>query len=206
MYCDACGLTFDDEHNCPGAGYVHEGEAAPSAGFAPLYYFQQALKIVSWDDAAIRRTARDRNSLQYGIIFWVIGMLITFAVSLIAAIGAGMPINPATMIIGMVVLLIISAVYDATRYGLCHLIAKYLFGGTGKFITILRPISLGSILIWLAWIPVVGLIAAGIGTIAIVMLTFEEIEGIERMQAFGISVVVNIGFAYLAYAFGLFHR
>ncbi len=206
MYCDACGLTFDDEHSCPGAGYAPEGEAAPPAGFAPLYYFQQALKIVSWDDAAIRRIARDRNSLQYGIIFWVIGMLITFAVSLIAAIGAGVAINPAAMIIGMVMILFISAVYDAARYGLCHLVAKYLFGGTGKFITILRPISLSSILIWIAWIPVVGLIAAGIGTIAVVMLTFEEIEGIERMQAFGISVVINIGFTYLAYTFGLFHR
>jgi hypothetical protein len=206
MYCDACGLTFDDEHSCPGAGYVPEGEAAPPAGFAPLHYFQQALKIVSWDDAAIRRAARDRNSLQYGIIFWVIGMLITFGVSLVIAIGAGIAVNPAATIVSMAVLLVISAVYDTIRYGLCHLIAKYLFGGTGKFITILRPISLGFILIWVAWIPVVGLIGAGIGTIAVVMLTFEEIEGIERMQAFGISVVVNIGFAYLAYTFGLFHR
>jgi hypothetical protein len=136
----------------------------------------------------------------------VIGMLITFAASLIAAIGAGVAINPAATIIGMAVLLVISAVYDTIRYGLSHLIAKYLFGGTGKFISILRPISLSSILIWIAWIPVIGLIAAGIGTIAVVMLTFEEIEGIERMQAFGISVVVNIGFAYLAYALGLFHR
>jgi hypothetical protein len=136
----------------------------------------------------------------------VIGMLITFAASLIAAIGAGVAINPAAMFIGMVMILFISAVYDAARYGLCHLVAKYLFGGTGKFITILRPISLSSILIWIAWIPVVGLIAAGIGTIAVVMLTFEEIEGIERMQAFGISVVIYIGFTYLAYTFGLFHR
>ncbi len=206
MYCDACGLTFDDEHSCPGVGYVPEGETAPPAGFAPLHYFQQALKIVFWDDAAIRRAARDRNSLQYGIIFWVIGMLITFAVSMVAAVSAGVSLNPAATIVGMAVLLLISATYDATRYALCHLIAKYLFGGTGKFITILRPISLGSILIWISWIPVVGLIAAGIGTIAVVMLTFEEIEGIERMQAFGISVVINIGFAYLAYTIGLFHR
>jgi hypothetical protein len=106
----------------------------------------------------------------------------------------------------MSVILVFSAIYDVSRYGLCHLIAKYLFGGTGKFITILRPISLGSLILWIAWVPVVGLFVSGIGTIAIVMLTFEEIEGIERMQAFGISVVINIGFAYLAYASGLFRR
>jgi hypothetical protein len=206
MYCDACGLTFDDEHSCPGVGYLAEGEANPPTGFAPVYYFQQALKIVSWDDAAIRRAARDGNSLLYGIIFWALGMLISFGAGLAIAIAGGATLNPAVVVINMVVILMISLVYDAGRYALCHLVAKYLFGGTGKLLTILRPISLGTILLWIAWIPVVGLIAAGLGTIAIVMLTFEEIEGIERMQAFGISFVINIGFAYLAYTLGIFHR
>jgi hypothetical protein len=41
-------------------------------------------------------------------------------------------------------------------------------------------------------IPAVGTLLAGIGWTAVLMMVFEEVDGIGRLQAFGISAGINI--------------
>jgi hypothetical protein len=60
-----------------------------------------------------------------------------------------------------------------------------------------RPLFLGWFVNVLVLIPVVGIYAAGIAWTAVLMLVFEEVDGIERMQAFLISAGINVVFLAL---------
>lgn len=48
-------------------------------------------------------------------------------------------------------------------------------------------------------IPVAGMRLAAIGWTAVLMMVFEEVDGIERLQAFGISAGINIRFLALQF-------
>ena len=80
------------------------------------------------------------------------------------------------------------------QLGLCHLIAKWFLGATGTFAGIMRPLLLGWFVNVLFLIPVVGRLAAGIAWTAVLMLVFEEVDGIGRLQAFAVAVGINICF------------
>jgi hypothetical protein len=42
--------------------------------------------------------------------------------------------------------------------------------------------------------PVAGNILAGLGGIAVLMIVFEEVDGIERMKAFGLAATIGVAF------------
>lgn len=107
--------------------------------------------------------------------------------------------------IGLIFALVAMAAVTLVQLGLCHLIAKWFFGGTGTFVGIMRPLLLAWFVNGLFVIPLVGPPAAGIAWIAVLMLVFEEIDGIRRMQAFFISAGVNICFLALESMMGVWH-
>jgi hypothetical protein len=61
----------------------------------------------------------------------------------------------------------------------------------------MRPLLLGWFVNCLILIPVVGTLATGIAWTAVLMMVFEEVEGIGRLQAFGISASINVCFFIL---------
>lgn len=74
MKCEVCGLEYGLSHNCAGPLSAEaqniltaDLQAPASAGLG--YYLREAAKIVRWDDAAIRRNARDRRATLYGVLF-----------------------------------------------------------------------------------------------------------------------------------------
>jgi len=200
MKCNVCGQEFDVAHNCPGvaAWMSPEESAPPPSGFAPVYYARLAVSIVRWDDVAIRRASRDANAISYGLVIWCITALVILVFTVLPqtlkAIRAPMPAKMIAAGFGLLVGLVIMACVTFVQLGLCHLIAKWVFSGTGTFAAILRPLLLGWFVNALVLIPVVGTLAAGIAWIAVLMLVFEEIEGIERLQAFLISAGINVCF------------
>lgn len=104
----------------------------------------------------------------------------------------------AGLIVGVVFMLVCTGVIVVIQLGLCHLIAKWFFGATGTFVGVLRPLLL-------AWfvkllIPFLGMLAAAIAWTAVPMMVFEEVDGIGRLQAFGISAGINVCFLALQYA------
>jgi len=210
MVCNICGLEYGLSHNCPGplstAGQdiLSAGLLAPADGGLG-YYLGEALKIVRWDDIAIRRNAKDPRATLYAILFWLASiLLILLATSFPALSRALAEANPAAMIIGTVVGLtfglLIMGLITFAQLGLCHLIAKWLFGATGKFTELIRPLLLGWFVNCLMLIPVAGMLLAGIGWTAVLMMVFEEVDGIGRLQAFGISVGINICFFILQFS------
>jgi hypothetical protein len=112
--------------------------------------------------------------------------------------------NPPAMVIGVVVGLavglVVMGVITFAQLGLCHLIAKWFLGATGNFKELMRPLLLGWFVNCLMLIPVAGMLLAGIGWTAVLMMVFEEVDGIGRLQAFGVSAGINICFYILQFS------
>jgi hypothetical protein len=212
MKCDVCGQDYGVAHNCAGvAASMTREEAAPSpGGFAPLYYLRLALSIVRWDDISIRRASRDFNAVFYGTFFWAIAATIILLFTAVPQMLRTMPISgPATIIglvVGLIVGLVLMGIITFVQLGLCHLIAKWFFGGTGTLIGVMRPLLLGWFVNALTLIPVIGMLAAGVAWTAVLMLVFEEVDGIGRLQAFLISAGINVCFMALQFAMPIGHR
>jgi len=201
MKCEVCNQEYGLAHNCAGVAVAQmsqEEAAPPPAGFAPLYYLRLAYNIALWDDMSIRRASRDSKASLYGwFVFAITVGLISMALILpqyLRTIQVSASVTIGVLIIGFIVALVIFGVGTVIQLGLCHLIAKFLFNATGTFVGILRPLLLAWFVNALIIIPIVGLWATGVAWTAILMLVFEEIEGIGRLQAFFISAGVNLCF------------
>ncbi len=111
------------------------------------------------------------------------------APALVVGVGVGLSF-------GLVAMILITII----QLGVCHLIAKWFFGARGTFVGVMRPLLLGWFVNVLTLIPVVGMWVSGIAWTAILMLVFEEVDGIGRLQAFAISAGVNVCFIALQLA------
>jgi hypothetical protein len=83
------------------------------------------------------------------------------------------------------------------QYGLCHFLARWWFGAHGTYVGVLRVLLLGSIVTWLGVVPYVGVIIAGFWAVAVMMIVFEDVDGIGRLKAFGLSLVIGLIFQAL---------
>ncbi len=199
MICAVCGQSYGLTHNCAGVTPQMESEERPAKiGFPPAYYFMQGWKIVFWDDAAIRRNSRDPNALFYGILFWIIGASLPVFFNIAVARSNGVTLDPRNITFSLA-MVPSGILLEYLRYGICHFLAKQFFGGDGKFMPLIRGLFLGSVVSWLIFIPVIGGVLAGIGSTIVIMVVFEELDHIERLQAFLLAAGVNIGFAVLIY-------
>jgi Yip1 domain len=199
MICAVCGQSYGITHNCPNVAPLLESEEPPSKlGFPPAYYFMQGWKIIFWDDAAIRRNSRDPNALIYGILFWIVGASLPLLLNILIAVSNSVHLEPSRLALSLGIV-IAGILVEFLRFGICHLLAKQFFGGDGKFLPLIRALFLGSVASWLIVVPVLGTLLAGIATTIVIMVVFEELDHIERMQAFLLAVGVNVAFAVLIY-------
>jgi hypothetical protein len=201
--CAVCGLDHGVTHSCSGIGPPLTAEEAmpPPPGIAPLYYLNLALRIVRWDDVAVRRAARDPDSTFYGAVFSAMAAAIIFLATALPRMLGDPNRTPGKLgwelALGLPYVWLTLGVLAFVQLGLCHLVAKWFFGAKGTFVGVMRPLLLGWFVNVLMVIPVLGSYAAAIGWTAVLMLVFEEADGIERMQAFLISAGINVFFLAL---------
>jgi hypothetical protein len=69
--------------------------------------------------------------------------------------------------------------------------------GEGRFVEILRPLLLGSVVLVLLTIPYVGIFAAAIAWVCVFAMVFQEIDGVEPLSSYLLSAVVGIAFRIL---------
>ena len=197
MKCDVCGQEYGLSHNCSGIPpLVTPEELAPPPGlqFAPLHYLDQAAKIMTWDDAAVRQASRDNNSLVYGLVILAIGTAIPFGFLVLRDVRLGYTTPGGLLGLRYAQTLAYSIVWIIAQIGLSHLLAKRFFEAKGSFIEIMRAYMLGQMYRWLIIVPIVGGMLVGLGGIAVLMMVFEEVDGIERMKAFGLATAIGITF------------
>jgi hypothetical protein len=198
-------MDYGLAHNCSGIGpaLTPEEAAPPPPGIAPLYYLRLAFRIARWDDVAIRRAARDPDSLFYGAAFSAASAALIFLGTALPKMLKRPGANAETLtwgvLLGLVFVWVYMAVIVMVQLGLCHLIAKWFFGATGTFRGVMRPLLLGWFVNCLILIPVVGPLASAVAWTAVLMMVFEEADGIERLQAFLISAGINVVFLALQF-------
>lgn len=197
--CPVCGRTYGVTHSCPGpvtpAPTPWMARPAPTA-FPSRHYFRQALAIARLEDAAIVAASLDKDALWYGLVIWFIGQLLVIGVQFLKALASGAPINWLVACLGSFMLISIDAAMMFAQYGICHLLARWWFGARGTYLGVLRALLLGSIVRWLMVIPYLGIFIAGLWGIAVMMVVFEDVDGIERLQAFFLSLGVGLIFLF----------
>jgi hypothetical protein len=70
--------------------------------------------------------------------------------------------------------------------------AKYFCAGQGNFIQIIRPLLLAQIVYLLLLIPIAGPWVAAIASVAVMVMVFHEVHGIEFLSAFLLSAGVGL--------------
>lgn len=197
MQCTVCGQDYGLTHTCAGiAPLTTAEEMAPPPGlrFAPLHYLSEAAKILSWDDQAVRRASRDNNSLLYGFLIVAIATALPLGSLLLREINLGYPVPWGLIASRYGIVLLYSLAWIFLQVGLSHVLAKALFDAKGSYVAIMRAYLLGQMYRWLIVVPVVGGMLTGVGGIAVLMLVFEEVDGIDRMKAFGLSASIGVIF------------
>jgi len=193
-------MEYGLSHACSGIAPLQTAEesAPPPTGFSPGYYLRLAFDIVRWDDVAIRRASRDANALYYGVALSSAGAAIIFLGTMLPRRLTRPTASPASLVFELLLGLMIFWVYMGAvaivQLSLCHLLAKWFFGATGSYLGVMRPLLLTWFVNCLILIPFVGILAAGIAWTAVLMMVFEEVDGVGRMQAFLISAGINVAF------------
>lgn len=201
--CPVCGRSYGVTHSCTGPVATETPLAAKwpvPSGFAPVHYFRQALAIARLDDGAVLAAARDKSAMLYGAIIWLVGQSLIFAGFLWAG---GRPLggfNWFALLFGVQILIVLDAILMLAQYGICHLLARWWFGARGSYVGVLRPLLLGSVVTWLGVLPFAGPILAGLWSVAVMMIVFEDVDGIGRLKAFGLSFVIGLFFQALTRA------
>lgn len=199
MKCGVCGMEYGMTHNCAGARpeiplptEAPEPAVPMPSGFLPLYYLREGVRIATWNSDAILKASRDSGAIGYGIAMWVaansIGLLVGEA-----ALSNGR--SPAIdLAVRLIFSLPISAILSLAQVGLCFLLAKWFMGGEGRFVQILRPLLLGSVVFLLLAIPYAGIFLAAIAWICVFAMVFQVVADIEAFSAYALSIVVGLVF------------
>ena len=194
-------MEYGVSHRCPATlspevrRILEEGLRAPVDG-GIAYYIGEAGKLLQWDDEAIRRNAKDPRATGYGLLFWTAALaVITFLPRIMKSFGdlpelRQTPI-PYGVLGGMAYGAIGMTALSLLQIGLCFLVSKWFLAGRGTFVEVLRPLMMIWFVNCLVLFPRGIIYAAGAWTIAL-MMVFEEVMGISRMQAFCISAGINI--------------
>lgn len=198
--CPVCGRTYGIAHTCPGppaAEFAGASQWPVPSGFAPLHYFRQGVAIARLDDGAVMAASRDIHALLYGTAIWMIGQLLLLVGLLWKGAGSLAKLNWLGLLFAFIFLLVLDGLVLLAQYGICHLLARWWFGARGTYIGVLGPLLLGSVVLWLAVIPVIGFFIAALWSIAVMMIVFEDVDGIGRLKAFALSAVVGVFFQAL---------
>ena len=181
----------------PNSGNDHPNEVATVAvaegpsGRGPLHYLREAIKVARFDGEAIARVSQDRQALVYGAGIVAIG-----ALPAVLWRSASGPVGDSpgglgfSGITGGLAWILLQVMASAAQIAVIHGVAKLLFDATGTYAGVLRVMWLGSIVSWLAIVPVLGSLVAGVWFLIISLVTFEEVDGVERLQ--GLILVVGL--------------
>ncbi len=205
MRCEVCGMDYGLSHSCSGIGppLTAEEQAAPPPSIAAGYYLRLAFDIARWDNVAIRRAARDPDSLFYGAVLCAVTSAIIFLGTALPRILRDSAVNAGKLfwqvLLGLLFVWLSMGLIAIAQVVFCHLIGKWFLGARGTFVGITRPLLLGWFVNCLILIPFAGPFAAAIAWTAVMARVFEEADGIARTQAWFISGGINAIFLALQY-------
>ncbi|MGB2621930.1 MAG: hypothetical protein WA857_04925 [Candidatus Acidiferrum sp.] len=192
-------------HSCSGIPppATEQENTAPPPGMALGYYLRLAYDVARWDGPAIRRSARDTDSLFYGAVFCAITAALIFLATALPRMLRDPAANQGKflweLVLGLLFVWLSLGLIAFVQIGLCHLVAKWFLCGRGTWAGVTRPLLLGWFVNLLYAIPVIGPAAAAIAWTAVMARIFEEADGISRLQGFLICGGINAIFLAAQY-------
>jgi len=196
MKCEACGLDYQETHNCSAVPPTEEQLiAAEGSGFG--HYLREAWRIVRWDDLAIRRVKDDPNALGYGLLIWTATNAISLLVILYTRSRHPERISPVAVLFLVAISLLYAATLGLIQLGIVHLAAKFFCAGEGKFVQVLRPLLLASFVYILQVIPVAGILIAGLAWVCVMVMVFDEVHGMPQLTSFLVSAGAGVALRIL---------
>jgi hypothetical protein len=140
----------------------------------------------------VREVRDDSHALPYGILIWSVSIVLPLLLILTLARFRSHALS-LTQIVNFIELSLISAaIYGLVHMGICHQMAKYFCAGEGRLIQIIRPLLLAEIVYLLLVIPIAGPLFAAIAWVAVMVMVFQEVHGIEPLSAFLLSAGVGV--------------
>jgi hypothetical protein len=170
---------------------------SPSAevlsGSGLVWHLREATRIARFDPDAIARTAQHRRALFYGAGFLSLGIVGALLSDTLVS-----PADPesaevpawARVLVAALIIVPLQLLLSAFNVAVIHGAARLFFDGHGRYIALLRVLWVASVVQWLAIVPVIGTLAGGGWFLLIVLVTLEEVEGIERLQGLLLVVVL----------------
>jgi hypothetical protein len=152
-------------------------------------YLREGVQIARWDVEAVERVSRDPRALAYGALFL-----------LLAGLLGGLPLllrtDPAAprwpfAVVGMVAGAVGQLVVSALATALIHGAGKLMFGASGQYVRLLRVLWVGSVVLWLGLLPVIGGLVGGVLYLLVTLIAVSEIEGVERLHALVLVIGLN---------------
>ncbi len=162
---------------------VGEAEGSPPAQRSFVSSLRDGIQIARWDGEAVERVSRNPRALFHGACFTIIGTLLAGVLNLL-----GVGPEPTTarwpfLLFGLVVAGALQLAISAISTGVIHGTAMLLFGGSGTYVKLLRVLWVGSVVTWVALIPLVGPIIGGLLYLLVALIAISDVEGVERLQA-----------------------
>lgn len=178
-------------------------------GFALGHYLREAWRIITWDDDAIRRVMDDGRALRYGAAFWIVSNAIPLLIFNYFGPTKGHAPLFGKLGLQLTAGLVSGAVFGMTQLGMVHLVAIFFCAGDGKFIQVLRPLSLASIIFMLEAVPaiaglalggiswatltLIGYVIGSIAWVAVMVMVFDVVDSMDQLTAFVSSIGAVFG-------------
>lgn len=149
-------------------------------------YVKQGWEIVKLNERAMSRVASDADATKMGLLFLVIaGIASTIGTLTILAI------------LPVIVTPIITIIAYAIIIGVFHILAK-LFGGNGQYTGLFRVLSVGSVLSWIAVVPVIGAFLVGIAGLWSIVVSVVAVRTVHKVSTGKAVAVVLIPIIIIA--------
>ncbi len=177
------------------------------------YYVNEASRIVRWNEAAIRRAMDDPRSLRYGVVFWILGNTIASLVFQYLGPMKADRSNFGHLVFELLIGLLSGTALSLMQLGIIHTVAKLFCAGDGKFVQILRPLSLAALILLLQVIPasvgalfgggswaglaLAGYVLGNIAWVTVMVMVFDIVDGMEQLTAFVTSIAAVFGLGLL---------
>ena len=162
---------------------VDAADGSPPARSGFVGSLRDGVQVARWDGEAVERVSRNPRALFHGACFAIIGTLLAGVPDLL---GAGPQPTTARwpfLLFGLVVAGALQLAISAIATGVIHGAAKLLFGGSGTYVKLLRVLWVGSVVSWVALIPLVGPIVSNVLNLVVALIAISDVEGVERLQA-----------------------
>lgn len=169
----------------------------PAPGWGVVRYVHEGLQIARWDVEAVERVSRDPRALVYGACFLMLASLLA-GVPLLLGTQPEAPRWPfvaTAILISAVGQLAISALATAIVHGA----ARLLFGASGRYVNLLRVLWVGSVVLWIGVLPLVGALVGGVLYLLVTLVAISEVEGVDRLQA----LILVVGVRAMTFLAGL---